>query len=333
MGQETNNGQAPRDAALAVEPPANNPPIVKTMDIWDRPRYCTRVSAASMAEGEPTGEQDSPQGSFGRGGAKAEAAQDRFGDSMGEWGVQDYDDGEQAPLEQTDAETSLGKLGLPPLRFAKTDRVLCLVDEDMWAAGAVASLNEDHPGDPTGKTKLPYVVKLDPPIGRLICVPMDDNDCCAPEVCFGQRAEALWWTLFCLPPAQATARRFRVGDRVAVAVEDQTDDFSDWAAGTVIEVDFSLEADAKRLFPHRNCSMAARIPYKVQLDKGSRVIVHRDEHWLVRDLALQRPGPRQEANGNRCLQRIETRQRSDGTWEAVDHNTRIVRTVAAQSAV
>ena len=284
------------------------------------PRYCTLVSAAPM--GAPTGEQDPPEDSFRRGGARAEAAQNRFGD------LQD-DGGEQAPLEQTDAEASLGKLGLPPLRFVKTDRVLCLLDDDVWAAGAVALLNEDHPEDPTGQAKLPYVVKLDPPIGRMICVPVDDNDCCAPEVCFGQRAEALWWTLFCLPPAQATARRFRVSDRVAVAVEDETDDFSDWASGTVIEVDFSLEAEANQLFPHRSWGNASRIPYKVQLDNGSRVIVHRDEHWLVRDLALQRPGPRQAASGNRRLHRLETRQRSDGTWEAVDHTTRIVRTVAA----
>lgn len=42
------------------------------------------------------------------------------------------------------------------LRFVKTDRVVCSI-EGRWAAGAVASLNEDDPADPTGKTKLPLV--------------------------------------------------------------------------------------------------------------------------------------------------------------------------------
>ena len=40
------------------------------------------------------------------------------------------------------------------LRFVKTDRVVCRI-EGRWAAGAVASLNEDDPADPTGQTKLP----------------------------------------------------------------------------------------------------------------------------------------------------------------------------------
>ena len=227
------------------------------------------------------------------------------------------------------------KLGLPRLRFEKTDRVLCLVGEDEWAPGSIAALYEDHPEDPTGLTKLPYIVKLDPPIGRLICVPIDDNDCCAAEVCFGQRAEALWWTLYCLPLHQGTQRRFGVGDRVACAVEDESDDFSDWAAGTITEVDISLEADAKRLLPYRQATRgvgigsASRVPYRVQLDRGCRVIVHRDEHWLVRDLSLQSEGPRQASGGARRLARIETRQRSDGVWEKVDHQTRKVRAIAA----
>jgi len=77
-----------------------------------------------------------------------------------------------------------------------------------------------------------YVVKLDPPINRLISVPADHNDCCLAEVCFGQGGEdATCWTLYCLPVSQPRARRFGVGDRVACAVEDPTGDFSLWAAG------------------------------------------------------------------------------------------------------
>ena len=67
------------------------------------------------------------------------------------------------------------------------------------------------------------------------------------------------------------------------------------------------------------------MPYKVALDSGSRVLVHRDEHWLVRDLALQPPGSRQDARGARALTRLETRHKGDYTFEAVDHLTRRVR--------
>jgi len=47
--------------------------------------------------------------------------------------------------------------------------------------------------------------------------------------------------------------------------------------------------------PHRDWAGAAgTVPYRVQLDSGRKVLVHRDEPWLVRDLALQPEGPRQE---------------------------------------
>jgi len=100
--------------------------------------------------------------------------------------------------------------------------------------------------------------------------------------------------------------------------------------GTVVEECFSIETEAKYRLPHiKWAGVATRVPYRVHLDSGSTIIVHRDEHFLIRDLALQALGPRQAADGTRCLQRIETRQRGDGTWEAVDHNTRKVRNVSA----
>ena len=213
-----------------------------------------------------------------------------------------------------------------PVRFVTSDRVLCCVDddEDVWAAGTVTARYGDQPDKP------PYVVTLDPPSARLFCVWGDTYKHCVPEVCFGQRGRALWWTLFCLPQHSVRTFRFGVGDRVAVAVEDKSDDYSVWAAGTVVEKDFSVEADASQLMPHRKWHEAAtHIPYRVKLDSGSKVVVHRDEHWLVRDLFLQAPGPRQAADGTRKLQRIEKRERSDGTWEAVDHSTLRVRIIAA----
>ena len=60
------------------------------------------------------------------------------------------------------------------------------------------------------------------------------------------------------------------------------------------------------------------------------MLVHRDEHWLIRDLALQPEGPRQAADGTRALKRLEKRPKSDGVdeWQAIDHMTRQVRSTA-----
>jgi len=131
-----------------------------------------------------------------------------------------------------------------------------------------------------------------------------------------------------LPHFQPKTRRFAKGHRVACAVEDPSDNFSRWSAGTVIEVNFSLEEDAKKILPDRKWDGANSIcPYWVKLDNGGLVFVHRDDHVLIRDLALQAEGPRQSADGKRCLDRLETRQRDDGTWEKIDHNTLNVRKV------
>ena len=69
---------------------------------------------------------------------------------------------------------------------------------------------------------------------------------------------------------------------------------------------------------------ASKVPDRVELDTGCRGLVHKDEHWLIRDLSLQAPGPRQSAKES-CLKRIERRHRGDYTFEAVDHATRRVR--------
>ena len=217
----------------------------------------------------------------------------------------------------------------PLLRFDKFERVICNVGIPgrTWAPGTIQALNEDDPEEPDAV--LPYVVKIDPPEGRLISVPKDANTHCRAEVCFGQRAGALPFTLFCMPPKpRAAKRRFAVGDRVACAVEDESDDFTVWAAGTVVAVDYSVAADAEALVPQREWTGAAAVvPYRIELDISRvAVLVHKDEHWLVRDLALQAAGPRQAADGSRCLARLEKRQRvGGGGWEVVDHATRHVR--------
>ena len=232
----------------------------------------------------------------------------------------------RAAFDQYEAERN------KPTRFPRADRVVCNVGGDRrWASGTIQAINEVDPEDQMGETRLPYVVKIDAPNPRLISVPKDDWNVCRAEVCFGQREGALWFTLFCMQhSAVKKERRFALGERVAVAVEDDTDDYSVWAAGTIRDVDYSVEKDATALMPDRKWSDgAACIPYRVELDTGCMVLVHRDEHWLLRDLALQAEGSRQVPKGvpssARCLNRLEKRHRGDYTWEAVDHATRRVR--------
>ena len=47
------------------------------------------------------------------------------------------------------------------------------------SALASQATHEEDPADPTGQTVLPYVVKIDPPEGRLISVPTDEVCACA----------------------------------------------------------------------------------------------------------------------------------------------------------
>ena len=208
----------------------------------------------------------------------------------------------------------------PERRFAKLERVMCNIGRPRgWAPGSVQAINEDDPSDVTGQTRLAYVVKIDPPDSRLVSVPQDNNACVRAEVCFGQRAGALWFTRMCLPKAlrrgaqRASARRFGVGERVACAVEDSEDSYTEWAAGTVEAVDHHVEdEDGVR---------GGLCPYRVLLDSGSTVLAHADEHWLVRDLALQPAGQRY------APKRIEKRKAADEGWEMVDHMTRKARKV------
>lgn len=141
------------------------------------------------------------------------------------------------------------------------------------------------------------------------------------EVCFGQRAGAAHFTRMCLPKAPRQKRRaprFAPGERVACAVEDATSEYSDWAAGTVLAVDGTVEEWAG--YPEARST----VPYRVGLDGGGIVLVHRDEHVLIRELALQPAGRRVGADGSRCLGKF-ARRRADGDWQVVDHATRKVR--------
>ena len=89
-------------------------------------------------------------------------------------------------LVRRQATEHLASVCLPKLRFEISDRVVCLIGGDRpWAAGKVQACNEPDPSDPTGQVRFPYVVKIDPPNGRLVSVPRDSHDLVRPEVGFG----------------------------------------------------------------------------------------------------------------------------------------------------
>jgi hypothetical protein len=172
-------------------------------------------------------------------------------------------------------------------RYHRFERVVCKIGgERKWAPGTIQSLDEDDPSDPTGQTKLPYVVKIDPPIGRLISVPYDENSICRAEVCFGQRDKHdLEFALRCKPRKKEPQVRFGVGDRVACAVEDASGDYTIWSAGTVADVDYDVEPDANELGLCWDWTgMAGILPYRVLLDSAVasdspvHVYVHCDVH-------------------------------------------------------
>lgn len=240
----------------------------------------------------------------------------------------ELDTADLAHIRKTVRKMVRDALALPTLlRFKQLDRVVCNIGGDRgWAAGAVQALNEDDPSDPTGQRSLPYVVKIDPPNSRLVSVPKDENEVVRAEVCFGQRAGSIWFTRMCLPKAlrrgAQRVRRFGLHDRVACAVEDATDEYTDWAAGTVVEVDHVVEESEG--------VQGGVVPYKVMLDSGCEVLAHVDEHWLIRDLELQAPGPRIAKDGTRAISKMSKRKASDG-WEMVDHMTRKVRKVQEES--
>ena len=77
-------------------------------------------------------------------------------------------------------------------RFRTKDRVVCrLAQPPSWVAGTIVETERDGPDAPTGRRRVPYLVKVDPPNGRLICVPRDESDVVRAEACFACTVEAL----------------------------------------------------------------------------------------------------------------------------------------------
>ena len=148
------------------------------------------------------------------------------------------------------------------LRFEKRERVVCNIRSDLlgelyssprtWCTGTIQQLNKP---DQKQKVIVPYVVKLDPPIDRTISVPFDSNAVVRVEACFRESADDRLdcGTLYCLPQIKSKAKRFAVGDRVVCSVENSVEDSAvtgvEWAAGTVTEVEISMEQAAEEQLP------------------------------------------------------------------------------------
>ena len=218
--------------------------------------------------------------------------------------------------------------GAQELRFQKGSHTVCNLGPT-WMSGHVQAVNE--PDAQQAWVKLPYVVFLNEPLSRLISAPNDTNDTIMAEVCFGQSAEeGLAFTLMCLPlQHKPVPRRFSVGERVACLIEESVPDPQGtvWAAGTVSEVEVSMEKAAKDHLPQRQWPFGVPVaPYRVSMDKGFSVLVHKDEHWLVRDLAYQKEfeGTCDGKGVTKPVERLE-KQQNGGKWVHVDHMTRKVR--------
>lgn len=207
----------------------------------------------------------------------------------------------------------------PNLQFQRGEHVVVNTGSE-WISGTI-----QKGGPEEASTTASYSVKLDPPMNQLTSVPLesDNNDRIRLDVCFHPDTDGLLFTLFSIPQVDKSRsrRRFSVGDRVACAIKGSDSTASVWATGLVTEMEISMQKAAEE---HLSDEMIAgkwpkgvpAVPYRVTLDDGRSVLVHKDQHWLIRDAELQIGGTR--------LQRIETRQRA-GAWEAVDHMTRQVR--------
>ena len=109
--------------------------------------------------------------------------------------------GQRTALEEQDLEfirekcAQLVQSHLHPCddrRFRTKDRVVCrLAQPPSWVAGMIVGTEREGPDAPTVQRRIPYLVKVDPPNGRLICVPRDDSDVVRAEACFECTVEAL----------------------------------------------------------------------------------------------------------------------------------------------
>ena len=229
-----------------------------------------------------------------------------------------------------------------PRRFAKYDRVWCLLPGIGWVQGNVQAVDEKQEEEDDAAI-IPYVVALAAPHKRLISAPYDRNHCIRPDVCFEAYPDGAPIEAEHKPPARAAAfkaprperrpkLRFAIGDRVAclTAGPDGLDWPRRWSSGTVQKL-WHRQAGA----PEDD----AAVPYAVELDTATPgnyasadqphedklmnrhvvVLVHQDEHQYVRKLEFQPPGP---CPTGKALPRFSARPSKEEGWEErIDQQT------------
>ena len=204
---------------------------------------------------------------------------------------------------------------MPPrttLLYALGDRVVCNTGGPRgWVTGTVQHVNATDHGQ-----AVPYRIRVDPPTGGLVSAKSDSDRDLRREVCFGRHRMAAYFTRACLPVAvgKRPKLRFAVRDKVVCLVEGSLpseEEAAIWSPGIV-------DALWQELAPQEVPGIG-QVPYGVLLQDGSIVLVHRDQHWLVRDATLQPAGLAAE------FSRFVKREVEPGQWELVDHQTCRVR--------
>lgn len=229
-----------------------------------------------------------------------------------------------------DGETSLGFRGLlrphpdhvgevqRAKHFRPSQRVMvrhpALPEEDAWLPAVVLELDHNPAGAPEGFT-LPYVVRVfsDPAAGfegGPAAVERDNPATIRPELCFAEGL-AGWATLGAAAKRGRPRRpRFCIGDPVACRVDAALDGSGEavrWAEGEVEGVG------------HAFCEGRSAM-YRIRLadqEGGGTVYAARDEHWLVRPLREQPPGPSTVATPSRFGIFQDDASRTGWTWR--DH--------------
>jgi len=204
------------------------------------------------------------------------------------------------------------------LRFDLNDRVLCYCGPRWFSGSVVGTAVADEEDD----SIIPYLVKTNPVPGvasRTISVPSDNDNICTQEVCFDPCSELhlIKAAAVLIPESRKPRTRFAVGERVVCRVRNSTDDgLERWVPGTVSEVWSELAGEQMWKFYGVSGNFPRIVPFKVDLDSGSWIYCHRDDHTLIRREGME---PQTRVRG--ISKRMELRKAKDGSKERIDHAT------------
>lgn len=242
---------------------------------------------------------------------------------------EDEEDEEDEDEEPTVEDVTNLELNQQTPRFECGECVVCRLPGG-WAPGRVIEKKKSDLQDQTKEqTRLLSEclhIRLDSASigGHRTVYMQDQRNYVRLELCFGQRPDAESFTRACLPPHQSRGSkraklRFAAGERVACLVEDDSGDYALWKGGTVTQLWPCVPSSEDDTVEDEKLAAA----YAVQLDNDCRVLVHGDNHKLVRDLIYQAEGV---YNFGFCGKRFTKRRDvGSGEWELVDQSTRRAR--------